>query len=157
MVCKKSGFVFVGKQLDEPLTCARHKFPQLPWSEYSQPPTLDFFDQWQVAKSYVGGSQRDLHQNSHSFTLVLRERFAVRLRKTCDDTIEFFNDVGMWVTGKSFKDLDDLIAVDCQLIWTNNRPRQPGDPPRKVPAPFNDDAWHAARREAVLRNVIPAE
>ena len=110
-----------------------------------------------MAKTYVGGKLSEINRNSHSFTLVLRERFASRLRKTADDTIEFFTDTGVWVTGKSLKDLDDLVAVDCQLVWGTARERRPGEAPRMVPAPFNDDGWHAARKEAILRNVIPAE
>ena len=44
------------------------------------------------------------------------------------------------------KDLDDAIARDCVA----SGPSRPGEMPRVPPTPFNDDAWHSARREAIL-------
>jgi len=151
------GFKMDVKQLAVPLELAVQKFSQFNWVPRSTLPTLEFFDHWQTADGVVGGKVADVTRNSHSFTKVLRERLSDRVRKSADDVGEFFTAQGLWVAGKSMKDIDDLIAKECKSIWGPHREATPGARPVVPKTPFNDDAWHSARREAILRNITPAE
>ena len=71
--------------------------------------------------------------------------------------MELFTTRGVWISCRNVKDLDDAIARNCKWLWVPSGPSRPGEMPRVPPTPFNDDAWHSARREAILKGASCAE
>ena len=108
-----------------------------------------------MAKSAVGTNT--FRETSHSFTLVLRDFYSDILFKNADDIVELFTTRGVWISCRNVKDLDDAIARDCKWLWAPSGPSRPGEMPRVPPTPFNDDVWHSARREAILKGASRAE
>ena len=150
----RSGLCFDIKPLDAPLSLAKEKHPSLPWTDRSALSTQVFFDEWQLAKGFVGGF--DVHRNSHSFTRVLRDRYYDKIMKVSDNSVELFTKDGVWIKGRTMTQLDEDIAYDCLELWAPRREVLPGMAPQSVPSPFNDDGWHLKIREAIYKNVQPA-
>ena len=94
--------------------------------------SIAFLDNWQVAKSAVGANR--FRETSHSF----------------------YSDI-LLILCRNVKDLDNAIARDCKWLWAPSGPSRPGEMPRVPPTPFNDDAWHSARREAILKGASRSE
>ena len=107
-----------------------------------------------IQESAVGTNT--FRETSHSFTLVLRDFYSDILFKNADDIVELFTTRGVWISCRNVKDLDDAIARDCKWLWAPSGPSRPGEMPC-VPTPFNDDAWHSARREAILKGASRSE
>ena len=132
---------FALKPLDDPRELALQKYPKSSFGDLSQMPTQVFFDEYQLASSYVGWRAKAF-SNDLSFTKVVLARCEGRInRHSSSDVVEFWDpETCSWVYGKA-ADLFELVGQEVLRIWAPRRRTLPGMSPQSVPEPFNTSTF----------------
>ena len=105
---------------------------------------IAFLDNWQVAKSAVGTNT--FRETSHSSGFL--QRHPLQERRRHSGALHH-------ARGLDFvPECEGPGRRDCQGLQVALGPVRAGEMPHVPPTPFNDDAWHSARREAILRRLL---
>ena len=145
------------KPLDTPIGVAKEKYPHFAFETFATLDATHLLDHWQLAKNALG-SPKSVKEASHSFTVVLRDRYQEKLMKTADGLFQIFGARGEWSMQRTAEELDELIAQDCLKLWAPRPAKtEPGQIAKPPPVPFNENEWFGNHRTAIIRHLKDAD